>query len=535
MASLNRNSSRFNWQPLDRVAIILIAVLLLVMGALLLKGDRTAPRVRDFSWQGRQVGAQDIAFTLTFSRPMNHSSVENNLRIEPSLPGRFSWAGRRMAYTLNQPPTYGTSYRVSLQGAIDRFSEFDDARTQLREFTGQFESRDRVFVYLGVEGDERGRLVMQNLTRRGRTILTPENLVVMDFIPYPQSDRILFSATERSEVQTTGSKLYTVTTGIHYERPDELLPGESPESAGISDRPAGVVQDVLDNNQFQNLRFNLSRDGRTIVVQRTNRETLNSELWKIEAGDEPTPLPGEPGGDFLITPDGEAIAVLQGEGTAIRLLNPPEAEEPEAAQDSQGRISAEAPLDFLPQFGRVLSFAADGTAAAMVDFNSDFTQSLFVVTNQSEQTELLTTNDGGSVKWADFDATKTILYALITRGFQLESPDTSQAAIVPGVIYVEQPYLVALRLDSGERTDLLRLPIQPDVQMSLAPDNLAILFDQITPSADEASRLNAFSPDERAIANSELWVLPLLVEDGQPIPQEPEPLLISGTRPRWLP
>ena len=540
MVSLNRHSSR--WQPLDRMAIILMAVLCVLIGALLLKGDRTAPRVRDFSWQERQVGASDIAFTMTFSRPMNHSSVENNLRIEPPLPGRFSWAGRRMAYTLNRPPVYGTSYEVFLQGAIDRFSDSDDARTQLREFTGQFESRDRVFVYLGVAGDERGRLVMHNLTRRGRTVLTPENLVVMDFEPYPQGDRILFSATERSEVQATDPKLYTVTTGIHYNSPEVLLPGEAPQPDRDSDISAGIVQEVLDNEQFQNLRFDLSNDGSTIVVQRINRENpADFGLWKIEAGEDPMPLPGEPGGDFLITPDSQAIAVLQGEGTAIRLIDAPETE-PESPTDSEANSEgdrsprAEEPLDFLPQFGRVLSFSADGSSAAMVKFNPDFTESLFVVTNQGEQTELLTTSDGGSVLMAQFDATKTILYALITRAFQLDSPDTSQAAIVPGAIYVEQPYLVALTLDDGERTDLLRLPIQPDVQMSIAPDNLAILFDQITPSADEAGSPDTLrGQDGRAIADSELWVLPLLVEDGQPIPQEPEPLLMSGVRPRWLP
>ena len=537
MASLNQNSSRSKWQPLDRMAIILMAVLLVVIGVLLLKGDRTAPRVRDFSWQERQIGASDIAFTMTFSRPMNHSSVENNLRIEPPLPGKFSWAGRRMAYTLTQPPSYGTSYELSLQGSIDRFSDPDDTRTQLQSFTGQFESRDRVFVYLGVTGDERGRLVMHNLTRRGRTVLTPENLVVMDFEPYPQGDRILFSATQRSEVQATDPKLYTVTTGVHYDSPEVLLSDESSRSQQDDETAAGIVQEILGNEQFQNLRFDLSNDGSTIIVQRINRENpADFGLWKIEAGEDPMPLPGEPGGDFLITPDSEAIAVLQGEGTAIRLIDTPD-DDPEAASADDGdRPNPEEPLDFLPQFGRVLSFATDGSAAAMVKFNPDFTESLFVVTNQGEQTELLTTGDGGSVLMAQFDATKTILYALITRAFQLESPDTDQAAIVPGAIYVEQPYLVALTLDSGERTDLLRLPIQPDVQMSLAPDNLAILFDQITPSADDAGSSDTLrGQDGRAIADSELWVLPLVVEDGQPIPQEPEPLLMSGFRPRWLP
>lgn len=86
-------------QPIDRVAWGVMLVLSLLIGLLLLSGDRSSPRVRTFSWQDKQVGAEDIAFTLTFSRPMDQKSVENSLQIAPPLPGKVSWAGRRLAYT----------------------------------------------------------------------------------------------------------------------------------------------------------------------------------------------------------------------------------------------------------------------------------------------------------------------------------------------------------------------------------------------------------------------------------------------------
>ena len=107
--------------PLDRAALALMAVLTGFTVLLLLTGDITTPKVRDFSWQNRQVGATDTAFLLTFNRPMDHSSVEKNLQIDPPLPGRMSWSGRRMAYTLNHPAPYGINYTVQLRGAYDRF------------------------------------------------------------------------------------------------------------------------------------------------------------------------------------------------------------------------------------------------------------------------------------------------------------------------------------------------------------------------------------------------------------------------------
>jgi hypothetical protein len=121
-------------QPLDRVAIALMAILSLITVLLLFQGDAIAPRVRDFSWQNKRVGATDSAFYLNFSRPMNTQSVEDNLQIDPQLPGKISWAGRKMAYTLLAPPPYGNTYQVQLNGAKDRFA---DVKVQTVE-TGAF-------------------------------------------------------------------------------------------------------------------------------------------------------------------------------------------------------------------------------------------------------------------------------------------------------------------------------------------------------------------------------------------------------------
>src|SRR6476646_465548 len=181
-------------QPLDRVAIALMVGLAVLIGLLLWNGDRSAPRVREFNWQNKQIGAEDTAFILTFSRPMEHASVEANLKLEPSLLGKISWAGRRMAYTLTTPAPYGTKYQVQLQDAQDRFTAEGKNRAVIQPFLGQFRTRDRAFAYIGVEGEEEGRLILYNLTQQQKRVLTSKNLVVMDFQTYPEGDRILFSA-----------------------------------------------------------------------------------------------------------------------------------------------------------------------------------------------------------------------------------------------------------------------------------------------------------------------------------------------------
>ena len=119
-----QSSPRFKLfsQPIDRYAIGVIVVLSVMIAVLLWAGDRTAPQVRDFSWQGQKIDATNISFALTFNRPMDRDSVEKNLKFEPPLAGKISWSSRRMSYTPLAPAIYGKSYTVKLEDAYDRFS-----------------------------------------------------------------------------------------------------------------------------------------------------------------------------------------------------------------------------------------------------------------------------------------------------------------------------------------------------------------------------------------------------------------------------
>ncbi|MGB5917058.1 MAG: hypothetical protein WBG63_19495, partial [Phormidesmis sp.] len=110
-------TSKHKFHPLDRAASTVIVLLSLVIVAMLLLGSQALPSVRTFSWQGQRVKANDVAFVLTFNQPVVPESVEENLVIEPVLFGKVSWAGRRMAYTLDAPAPYGESYKLTLPKA----------------------------------------------------------------------------------------------------------------------------------------------------------------------------------------------------------------------------------------------------------------------------------------------------------------------------------------------------------------------------------------------------------------------------------
>ncbi len=472
-------------------------VLSVLIGLMLWGGDRTRPYVRDFNWHNKQIGAADTFFVLTFSRPMNHASVEANLKIEPPLPGLISWSGKRLVYTLTNPAPYETTYNVQLQKARQKLGTKDSGNL-MTPFVSQFRSRDRTFAFIGIEGEEKGRLILYNLTRNQKTFLTPKNSVVTDFKPYPTGDRILFSASDWSHYGPGlfEQQLYTVTLG-------QSLVSATPLN---SNQKAGTIERILDNLDYQNMKFDLSPNGQVIVVQRVNRSNVDEAgLWILRPGASWQPLLKQAGGEFLFTPDSAALANTQGEGVAILPLLP------EAK-----------PLDFLPKFSKVLSFDRDGIRAAMVKLNTDSTQSLYLVTNQGLQKELLSTK--GEFLNCQFGPRAQTLYCLVTR-------------LLPGEEYIEQPYLEAIDLNTFKVETLVDLPNQFVLQMSLSPDGSALLFDELTKKGTLPSKDDLTTDIGAAIATSRLWLLPLVNKTPQSTtrlrPYQELPL--RGFHPQWLP
>jgi hypothetical protein len=442
-----------------------------------------------------------------------------------------------MAYTLEDPIPYGQTFTVKLAEAQDQFQQRSIPAEE--PFLSQFKSRDQAFLYLGV-GEEENRLILYNLTRQEKQVLTPPDLVVVDFEPYPDSDRILFSAADRVQYEQGNFDLqiYSVTTGLSYRKPSSQPQGKA---------VGGQVKLLVPSDRYQNLKFDLSPDGKTIVVQRANKENpgVDFGLWILREGKPLEPLKTEPGGEFLITPDSKSMIMAQGQGLAVLPL--------ESGAD---------PLDFLPQFGRVMGLSPDGRQAAMVRFNSDYTRSLFLVTNQGDPTELWRTN--GSILKVMFSPNREILYCL---GSQLlpsetyeeepfllaidltaippttESAATESTTVEPTVESAETetesdpngetnpPETVENTLPPEALTPLLKLPVQRNISMSLSPDGIALLFDQVNENDSTA----ASAP---GIETARLWILPLLpnqAEEEKTSLPSPEVLPLAGLHPQWLP
>lgn len=481
-----------NSSPLDRLALTFMAGIAILTAILLLSGDRTLPQVRDFNWQNRQISAEDTAFTLTFNRPIDRATVERQLKIAPPLPGKTSWAGTKMAYTLLNPAPYNNTYTVDLVGAREAIGT--KLGKEIVPFHGQFQTPDRMFAYIGTSQTARGRIVLYNFKTQKSLTLTPENLVVTDFKVDRDRQKILFTAAETGTLQNkqpaiASQQIYSVSTGIatrNRDRSQQYI-------------PPGTVELILDNQVYQNIKFDLAPDGSKIVVQRISRDRQGDyALWVVPLDKSIAPTKLKQSGDFIITPDSNEVAAAIGEGVAIFPLIP----------------TANSNLDFLPKYGNVLSFATDGTAAAMVKYNSDYTRSLFVVDNLGTEQQILSTT--GSIWDAIFSPAKDIIYCLAT---ELKTTGDSSR---------EEPYLTAIDLKTKKVLMLMLLPIQQGIQMSLSPDGLALMFDQ----SDRGDSTDRILSGE---SNGILWLVPIPANIRElTTPLTARQLPLSGWHPRWL-
>jgi hypothetical protein len=467
-----------------------MAALAIVTLVLLWSGDRTLPQVRDFNWQNRSIGAEDTAFTLTFNRTIDRTTVEQQLKIDPPLPGKISWSGSKLAYSLANPAPYGNTYQVNLQGAREAIGK--KRGKEIVPFAGQFRTPDRMFAYIGSDKTDRGRIVIYNFRTHKPLAITPPDLVVTDFKIDRYSQKIIFTATDIQTLKNgqpaiASQQVYSVSTGI------------APRTTDTQSLAAGKLELILDNREYQNVKFDLAPDGSKIVVQRVSRrKSSDFALWVVTLDKSRPPTKLKQSGDFVITPDSSEVAAAVGEGVAIFPIAP-----------TQGSN-----LDFLPKFGNVLSFANDGTAAAMVQYNSDYTKSLFVVTNQGSEQQIFKTS--GSILDARFSPTKDIIYCLAT---ELKTKGNNSQ---------EEPYLTAIDLKTKKILLMMLLPMQQGIQMSLSPDGLAVMFDQI----DRGESTNQII---QGGSNGIMWLLPIPrnIRDLT-TPVKADRLPLSGWHPRWL-
>ncbi|NEO87061.1 MAG: hypothetical protein F6J87_22795 [Spirulina sp. SIO3F2] len=473
--------------PVDRAAIGAIGLLSLAVAGVLLVGQPSQKPVQSFSWANQIIGVDDAAFSLVFDAPMDWDSVVENLSIDPPLKGEVSWVGQRLAYTLTDLPEYGKQYTLKLSQAQTRPLSPRQAPQTLPDFTAEFQVRDRAFAYIGVRGEEQGRLVLFNLTTGKRLPLTPTDLVVTNFRPSADGRAIVFLAFAKNAPDGINQQqLYRVTTGHRVDNQEPEIPG--------------LLELILDADRYENRQFALSAAAETLIVERINRQNPDTQgLWLISASGTIQSL-GQQSDNFQLSPDGEVLAVSQPTGVTLLPLT-----------------SRPGPRVSFPNYEALLAFSRqDQRRKIMVRNNGDLTRSLMLITPNGQEREILRT--GGFILRCEFEPRQEkFLYCI-----QAEAIDAEQTQI--------QPFLTLVNLATGNVIPLVALTDDRDVRMDVAPDGRTLLFDQVTAEPEIPVSPNA-------IPQGSLWLvnLPDFTQRRRTHALESPDNVAAGLDPQWLP
>ncbi len=492
------------FQRLDLVAIFIILCLTIIISILLILDNPNLPQVIGFSWEGKEIGVNDQSFTLNFNRLMVQKTVEENIEIVPSLKGKTSWSGRDLTYTLTDIPQYGKEYTLSLNSAkeLNRFNQ----GKEIQSFISKFKSRDLIYGYIGLKEiettqqaqtleekkkEEKGKLIFYNETLNESTILTTPDLLVVNFAIYPEGDQAVISAFNPNE-GFNQQKLFTVTTGLNFQNKDSI-------------NTVGKIRLLLDNKDYENIKFKLSKNGQTLIVERKNRQDPNDHsLWVIFKDQDPKPL-GILGQDFDISPDGNTLILTLSEGIALQALN---------VNGQQG---------FYSGYTQFLAFSADGSQKLMEKFNSHQNYSLILVNKEGKEKEL-------GISFAPFihcqfqPAKEEIIYCAKTEIMQKDGT------------YSEKSILARMELSDLEFFPLISLPNDPNFTMSFSSDGAYLIFDQIQPATDNL-KIRGINEQGKTIALGKLWVFSLPTNNPEITPEKikfPQERFI-GYHPQWLP
>ncbi|MEO1134532.1 MAG: DPP IV N-terminal domain-containing protein, partial [Cyanobacteria bacterium J06639_1] len=380
---------------------------------------------------------------------------------------------------LERPLQYGQTYSLNLAEARDR-----QGRSLAQPYELELPTRDRQFLAIGTGGRGAGQLIHVNLTTGEANLVTPPDLEVSELAVGGDGDTAYFFAGDRGS------------------------PRQNLYQLSLSDRESTLL---LDSETYQNFRLKVSPDGSMAMVERIDNEQPSApELWMRASPRDrfaPIDIGGETRGDFSIAPDNNSLIVAQGQGIAVVPLN----------DDSSTP-------DFLPQFGQILAIAPDGSAAAAVQFNSDISQTLAVVTHTGQRHDLARAS--GSIQSGIFAPSGTRIYAAIG----IADPET----------FAERPQIVAYNWSDRAESTLVSLSYPATLEFDVAPDESAILYSARAldvRSADEAIASGTLDDPDAPETSTDDRIH--LLELGDPTVEDSDRRLtltsIAGRNVTWIP
>lgn len=185
---MNKTIKKFDSWIATLLVVLALAILVLV-----LIGDRSFPKVAEINLKTIINPAEQKFVELTFNRLMDRKSVEDAFKIEPSITGKFSWAGRSLLFTPDKSFQYGEKYKLT----IAETAHSQDGKNLEKKYQMNFGAQSLKIAYLGLEGADKNKIIFADLSGKKEKTLTDGSFLIQKFIPAPDGKSIYILASKK--------------------------------------------------------------------------------------------------------------------------------------------------------------------------------------------------------------------------------------------------------------------------------------------------------------------------------------------------
>jgi Tol biopolymer transport system component len=199
-------TTTFRLTRFDRAVLIVALVLLALIGATLLLGDRVGVTLIDVSPLGTARSTSVIA--IRFSETMDRASVEPRFRLEPPVSGAITWSGPIMRFRPTEAFTPDADYTAVLEAGAQSAA----GRAVLSEYRFSFTIAPPRVAYLAPADGVPQNVHLSDPALGGQQQLTYSPSGIYDFAVSPDGTRLAF-AELNTDTGTADIKLLELATG----------------------------------------------------------------------------------------------------------------------------------------------------------------------------------------------------------------------------------------------------------------------------------------------------------------------------------
>jgi Tol biopolymer transport system component len=213
-----------DWSRFDRTVLLVVFAGLLLVGALLWRGDRVGVQIAAVYPAG---GATNVSvrsgIQVVFSQEMA-IGPETPVQLSPPVVGVTRWDGRSVAFVPAQPLEPGTTYTVTVDAGL----ESRQGRPFLRPYTWRFQTGQSRVLHITWDDEDRSQIALVNPDGSDARQLTQEVYGVVDFAVSPDGMSIVYAAVREDGgsdlrlIDSDGANLQDV-----LECPDAVCSGAS--------------------------------------------------------------------------------------------------------------------------------------------------------------------------------------------------------------------------------------------------------------------------------------------------------------------